>query len=352
MALAAFAFRYRNSDRGRKTFPRSVVDVLCWFLAAIRDGRDVAKKHGLAVGQADRKRTGVIGGTQEIARLQDRFAIAVGEAARALASIAGPDRLHHLHGGERVCGQARVIEHHPQLTALPADQRHLRHVFHLLDRVEKLGGYLTQFIRAVSLTGKRERENRNVVDGARLDQRQRRAGRNQVEVGEHLLIQADDAGLFVLSHLKTDDRQRLSRAGSGVDVFDAGNFMQQFLHRLGDAFFHFPRRRAGHGDENIDHRHFDLRLFLARKLPHRKHARCERCQDDQRRQLGGDESVRDISRRTELAFRAHGRISSRAPSSRFAGAGATTRSPADNPESTSTWPLTRSPSVTIRARAV
>ena len=47
----------------------------------------------------------------------------------------------------------------------------------------------------------REREDWNVVDGARLDERRRCSRRDEVEIGEQLLVQADDALLLSLIHI-------------------------------------------------------------------------------------------------------------------------------------------------------
>ena len=44
-----------------------------------------------------------------------------------------------------------------------------------------LRGYAAQFKRAVAVAGEGQREDRYIVDGARLDQRLRSAGWNQVE---------------------------------------------------------------------------------------------------------------------------------------------------------------------------
>ncbi len=64
------------------------------------------------------------------------------------------------------------------------------------------------------------------------------------------------------------------------------------------------RRSAGHLHEDVDHRHDDLRLFLARQLPHREGAEQQRAADDQqRRQLGGDPRVGEPPGGTEAAWR-------------------------------------------------
>ena len=154
-----------------------------------------------------------------------------------------------------------------------------------------------RFEIVVAAAGERQRENGHIVDGARLHQRLRSARRDQIEIGEQLLVQADDALLFVLAHIETHDRQRHAGAGSGVDVLDARNLPEQFLHGPGDALLHLVRRSSGHLNEDVDHRHDDLRLLFARQFPHGKRSDEQRRADQKRRQFGGDpRAERDVPR--------------------------------------------------------
>ena len=95
------------------------------------------------------------------------------------------------------------------------------------------------------------------------------AGRDAVEVGLQLLVQLHQAALDVLADLEAHDDQALARARGGVDVFHAGNFPEQLLHRPGGALLDFLGAEARHRDQHVDHRHLDLRLLLAREHDHR-----------------------------------------------------------------------------------
>ena len=59
------------------------------------------------------------------------------------------------------------------------------------------------------------------------------------------------------------------------DVPDAEKLYRE-KHR---PLFHFTSRRAGHLDENVDHRHDNLRLFLPRQFPHCEGAQQHRAGD-------------------------------------------------------------------------
>ena len=146
-------------------------------------------------------------------------------------------------------------------------------------------------------------------------------GRDQVEVGEELLVEADDALLFVLPDVEAHDRERHAGAGGGVDVLDAGDLPEQLLHGLGDALFHFVRGGAGHLHEDVDHGDDDLGLFLARQLPHGEGSDEQGRDDQQRRELGGDPGVGEAPGGTQVAGFAHWRTSTRAPSCRRGGHG-------------------------------
>ena len=131
-----------------------------------------------------------------------------------------------------------------------------------------------------------------------------------------------------------------------------GNLPQQLLHRLGDALFHFTRRCARHLHEDVHHRHDDLRLFLARQLPHREGAQ----QQASRRSPAASASSRS---RAWANFPAGPSVRSRftagpPPWRRRrdpGGTGKITFSPAVRPESTSTRSLTFCPAVISRVWA-
>ena len=144
--------------------------------------------------------------------------------------------------------------------------------------------------------------NNRIVDRARLDERGHHAGGHQVDIGMQLLIQPHDAFLFVLTHLEPDDRERHAGRRGRIDVLHAGDLPQEFLHRLGDALFHFACRRAGHRHEHVDHRHDDLRFLFARQADDREQAEDERRADKQRRQFGIDERLGDLPGDPEIKW--------------------------------------------------
>ncbi len=84
-----------------------------------------------------------------------------------------------------------------------------------------------------------------------------------------------------------------------IDVFHAGDFPEQLLHRARGAFLDFFRAETGHRHQHINHRHLDLWLLLARQHRHREQPQQHRGDDDERRELGVDKGVGDAPRDAE-----------------------------------------------------
>src|SRR5688572_6231751 len=210
----------------------------------------------------------------------------------------------------------------------------------------------------VARSPERHGGDRYVVDRPWLDDGRRRARRDAVEVGLQLLIEAHERPFLVLADQKPDDDHRLSGARRGIEVFDAGHFPQQFLHRPRDALLDFRRRRAWKIDEDVHHRNDDLRLLFTRQCGDGERAERHRAGDEERCQLRRNEGGRQPARDAES--RAHGRpaVPGRAlvtvtgePSSRRAGGADTIGSPASTPASTSTPAGVELPVCTRRSRA-
>ena len=125
-----------------------------------------------------------------------------------------------------IAGETRFVEIDAYLTALPADGGDGRNLVHLLDSVVQLGRQAAQLVIPVALAPERQREDGNVIDRARLDERRRSPRRDQVEVGEHFLVQAHDGPLFVLSDEEAHHGHGPAGAGSRIDVLDARDFPQ------------------------------------------------------------------------------------------------------------------------------
>ena len=172
--------------------------------------------------------------------------------------------------------------HHP---ASAADERRLGDLGNRFYHVVHLGGETPEREVVVRRAVQRERQDRYIVDRAWFDDRRRHTHGDTVKIGLQLLVEPYERGLDVRAHREAHDHHRGAGTGGGVEIFDAGDFPEQFFHRPRDAVFHFPRSGSGHADEHIDHRDLDLRLFLPRQHQHSEEAEQHRREDGDGREL-------------------------------------------------------------------
>src|ERR1039457_4239181 len=150
------------------------------------------------------------------------------------------------------------------------------------------------------------------------------------------------------------------------------SLVEGFLAGGDDAARDLRRHRAGERDEDVDHRDLDLGLLLARRDEKRECAEKERRDDEEGRELGFEERLRDPARSAErparhlapevfaCARRAEGVLAHRAlpfasatgaPSAGGAVRPTRTVSPPERPERISILPPCEAPVVTTRVRA-
>ena len=184
-----------------------------------------------------------------------------------------------------------AVENHAHRAGLSADHLCLGNVGDLADSVLDLIGHLAQLIAVVVLAPQGERQDGNVVDGPGLDERLRDALGHAIGVGVELAVDLDQRVFLRRPHQEAHDDQALPRAGDGVHVLDAGNFVHQAFDGIGDALFDFLRRGTRHGGHHVEHGDEDLRLLLARDGEYGQETQSQGRDDGDRRQLRIDEGV-------------------------------------------------------------
>ena len=105
-----------------------------------------------------------------------------------------------------------AVEDDPDLPPLSPDDLYFRDIDHLFDLIVDLGRNPPEHEMVIAITRERQRQDGDIVDGAGLDEGLACARRDQVEVGEHLLIEPDDALFLILTHLETGQWPSKSRA--------------------------------------------------------------------------------------------------------------------------------------------
>ncbi len=343
----------RHRQRHRRVFPadclllRAAVaeeNVIAVLARPVHHIGHVAQIHRLPVEDAHHHVPRVVRVADEPARLHHEFPVRLRERSRDAPLVRQLERPRDRARAQVIGGQALRIQRDAQLALRPADDRRFRNVVHLLHRDVRFLDDLPQLIAAVPVAPERQRQNRHVVDRAHLDQRPRSARRHAVEIRIQLVVGAHHRVVLRYAHVVPHRHQRLARHARRIDVFDPGNLLQQLLHRDRHALLDFLGRRPAHRNENVEHRHHDLRVLFPRRLQHRESAQQQRCDDDQRRQPRIDERMRNFSRQSAFQRPASAFLPSRSRAPGFV----TTRSPGPSPESTTRPVPVFAPSVTSR----
>ena len=335
----------------------AVQDIVGRFRALVGDGGHVAQIDRPVVKDPHHDGAGVGGIAQERAGLKQD--LGVGERARTGMQLAVRllERRHDLGGGELAGGERGDIEAHAHGPVDSADERGLGDLGDGFHDVVQLGGEPAEGEVILGGAVQREGQDGHVVNRAGPHERRARAGRDAVEAGLELLVEANEGGFDLRADLKADDHQRAAGAGGGVQVFHARDFPEQLFHGVRDPVFHLGGGDARHGDEDVDHGDLDLRLLLARQQKYGKEAEQDRGDDRDRRELRIDElrgepAGEPVTRsRPGGSRRAHGRISTAWPSCSVAAGFTITVSPASRPAAIMIAPSSRALVFTRRSRA-
>ena len=150
---------------------------------------------------------------------------------------------------------------------------------------------------------KREVDDRDVVDAAADDHRLRDALGQVDDVGADLLVDAQNRGVLVGADEEARGDEDAVVLGLRVDVLDAVDALDDVFERARDQFDRVVGLVAVGRDHDVDHRHADLRLFLARQRDERDRAGGERRQQEKRRQRRLDEARGSALRKDRASWR-------------------------------------------------
>ncbi len=234
------------------------------LLRAVGETGDLVQVDRTPLVHADHDAAGLGCRGEEGAGLHGDLRVPAAQHAGVRLLVGGAQPLGQVRRAQVAGSERQRVELHPQLPPGATDEPGLGHLEDGLDGVVHLGGQAAQGEVVVGFRVEGEGEDGHVVDAVRLDERPRDAVGDAVEVGLQLLVEADDGLLEVRAHVEAGDEQTLPGGGGGVDVFHPGQFVEQLLHGHGQPLLDFLRGGAGHGDDDVDHRHLDLRLLLAR----------------------------------------------------------------------------------------
>ena len=115
-------------------------------------------------------------------------------------------------------------------------------------------------------------------------------------------MHAQDRGILIGADEETRGDDDAVVLGLRIDVLDPVDALDDVLERPGDELDRLVRLVAVGRDHDVDHRHADLRLLLARQRGERQRARDQRRKQEQRRQRRVDEGARQTARKARASW--------------------------------------------------
>jgi len=225
----------------------------------------------------------IVGTTQEIARFHREGSVGLQQISRIHLGVIPLNLFGYRQKIDMTLGHFIFIEHHFHFAAPASQHRYIGYIGNFLD----FGGYhfgqLRQGIIAAFVTPEGETQRRYIVDGAGFYQRHGNSLRQFIHVLHNLVVELHQRALHILSHIKLHRHHRLSLHGGGIDILDALYVRDHFLEWCRHGRLHLFRRCSGITDQNIGHRHVDLRFLLA---GNQKGAVCAQQQEGDHQQDG------------------------------------------------------------------
>ncbi len=249
----------------------------------------------------------LVGIAEEDTRLHQQLAVVGLDANVVTCHVGGLQGTAQVTWIQAVRGQRLRIEFHPDhVVGGPdgIDVARPRYALEFgLDGVRDLTEL--ECTRASVIRPERNGHDRNIVDALGLDDRLTHTdtGRQPVLVRHDLAVKAHYRVGTVFTDQILHGQYRHAGHRGRVHVFDTVDLVQHLFGRRRDQTLHLARRCARERDEDVGEGHIDLRLFLARRHQHRKHAQQQPDQRQQRCYLGGLEAPRYRSGESELIHR-------------------------------------------------
>ena len=264
---------------------------------------DVAQPNGLRADRGDDQVVEIPDTAHPAQRAHDQFARALVHAARGHFEVLLQQRRPDILDRQAAGAEFVDIDGHLHRARAGADHDHradVRHRFQdLLDLPVHDVGDLLQIARRADT----QRHDRHGIEIEFVDDR--RVGalgqlrQNRVHLVAHIL--GGDVAVAFEEELDGDARDPLD--GRAAQLVGALDRVDDLLQRLGDARFHFFRRRAAQRGGDGDDGQFDVRELVHADAPERKPAKHDEEQIDHRRknrprdaEIGDAEAARGLRR--------------------------------------------------------
>ena len=342
------ALLLRDGERDGRKFAAiaagdAMPDIALGRQRTVGDGCHVLQEHRLAVAHGNDQLADVSRVAQVRTRLERQRTVARQQIADGRAEVGREQGLAQLGDGHARAGHAPRVDLDANGASRSADRGDLARAGHALEIGFEGVRHALQVERAGRRVARIERQgdDGNVGDALGLDDRltDPQPARQPVGVAVDRVVEANECLGARHAHLELHRHHGEAGARDARHVLGAADLRQHLLGGRRHHLLDVAHRRAGKGDDDVGHRHVDLRLLLARRDEDRERAEQERHQRQQRRDLRALEEAGDAAGDAQRAV-VHGAIRE---GMRAAACGSrATRSLAETPASTSTCsPLAR-----------
>src|SRR6266581_2282185 len=127
------------------------------------------------------------------------------------------------HGRNAVGIELTGAEHHTHRSRKAANNSRFRYIGNLLEVLLHFGCDRAKLVAVVMLAPQCQSKDRDVIDGAGLDERLRDSRGHAIEGRVELAIDLDECIFLWRPDQKTNDYQALPGARCGVDIFNTGD---------------------------------------------------------------------------------------------------------------------------------
>ena len=269
------------------------------------DRGDIAEQHRRAAGRAHGQPGQFLRIAQRLPGADRHGLAAFAHGSRGKGTVGLRYRLDHVTQRHAVNREPGRIGHHPQRRALAAGDEGQPDIVDLGDFAAQLARQLKQRLiapltRRAGLGGQRQHHDRHIGDSVDGHLRRGNPHRNAIGIGLDLFVDPGGRVLRVGADQEPRGDQHPVILGLGIDVLDPVDRLDDGFQWLGDQLDRIGRGQARRRDADIDHRHRNLRFFLARNGDGRDQPDHDRGEQEQRGQRRADRGAGDRPRNAEV----------------------------------------------------
>ena len=229
---------------------------------------DITQIDRPVVPRADHQQTDVRHAAQGLSHRDASFDAGIANAAAEERAVGALNLGHQLFQGDTEQGQLFRIRLDADLLGTATGDIGQTDIVHLDQLEAQLFRQRRQIVvgparRRLRLGRQCQRHHGDVVDAAFDDQGLGNSGGDAIKIGANPFMHPQDRVILAGSHQEPRGYHHPVVLGLAVDMLDAADPLDDGFQRPGDQFDRVRRLQPVGIDQDVDHRHADLRLFLA-----------------------------------------------------------------------------------------